>query len=313
VWYRVRVGDLGWLGWARNGKSAGTGGDSKPVEAIQVKIVPKGGAAPGPTKGRYRLLSVRTVLEQAEASRSVAGFGGYKPSDAVSDNIYNAIDEIRGKGYDIGFIMMDLTSCEGVAYNCDGLFYGASSIKAPYIASVVSQHPEALNSYQYDIQQTLFYSYDYHYKQVFYGYGKDPMRTWCEESGARPSIAESLPWAYYTARDLALMWAHNYLWYARSETVEKLGTWCERPNISTIHDTLGGKYRTRSKGGWIADGGRIVAGLNGGGPEFDVTDDGGIVYANNGAYVMAIMSSVPANHGALHTLTATIDAAHDEM
>ena len=63
----------------------------------------------------------------------------------------------------------------------------------------------------------------------------------------------------------------------------------------------------------LIEDGRIVAGLNGGGPEFDVTDDGGIVYANNGAYVMAIMSSVPANHGALHTLTATIDAAHDEM
>ncbi len=313
VWYRVSASGLGWLGWARNGKSAGTGGSSRPVESIQVAILPKGASAPGPTNGPYRLLSVRKGLEAAEGSRSVTGFGGFEPSDVASDGISEAIDEIRKNGYDVGLIMMDLTSCKGVAYNCDGLFYGASSIKAPYITSVVSQNPEALTKYQYDIQQTLFYSWDYHYKQVYYGYGKDPMRTWCADSGARASIAESLPWAYYTARDLALMWGHSYVWYEKSEAVEELGTWCERPNISTIHDTLGGKYRTRSKGGWIAAGGRIVEGLNGGGPEFDVTDDGGIVYAKNGAYVMAIMSSIPADHGALHTLTAAIDAAHDEM
>lgn len=64
------------------------------------------------------------------------------------------------------------------------------------------------------------------------------MRVWCKEYGARASIAESLPWANYSARDLALMWGHTYLWYGWSSAMETLGTLCERPNISTIHDTL---------------------------------------------------------------------------
>lgn len=72
-------------------------------------------------------------------------------------------------------------------------------------------------------------------------------------------------------------------------------------------------YRTRSKGGWVSDGGATSPDVNGGGPLWDVTDDGGIVYAKNGAYVMAIMSSIPADHDSLHALTAAIDAAHSEM
>jgi len=48
-------------------------------------------------------------------------------------------------------------------------------------------------------------------------------------------------------------------------------------------------------------------------PYYNVSDDGGIVYANNGPYVIAIMSSVPANQNMLNTLTKAIDRAHSEI
>ncbi|MDD4096940.1 MAG: hypothetical protein PHP22_11955 [Oscillospiraceae bacterium] len=40
---------MGWLDWAKNGESAGTAGFSYRLEAIKIVLVPKGGAAPGPT------------------------------------------------------------------------------------------------------------------------------------------------------------------------------------------------------------------------------------------------------------------------
>ncbi len=48
IYYRAHVQDLGWLGWAKNGEGlgAGTQGLSKIMEAIQVRLVPKGGSAP---------------------------------------------------------------------------------------------------------------------------------------------------------------------------------------------------------------------------------------------------------------------------
>jgi len=49
VYYRVHAQSYGWLDWAKNGQSAGTLALSKRLEAIEIVLVPKGGAAPGPT------------------------------------------------------------------------------------------------------------------------------------------------------------------------------------------------------------------------------------------------------------------------
>ena len=49
VYYRVHAQMLGWMGWAKNGASAGTAGHAYRLEAIQIVLVPKGGAAPGAT------------------------------------------------------------------------------------------------------------------------------------------------------------------------------------------------------------------------------------------------------------------------
>ncbi|MGO5362783.1 GH25 family lysozyme, partial [Collinsella bouchesdurhonensis] len=46
VWYRVHAAGIGWMGWAKDGEDAGTTGMSCPVEAVQVKLVRKGEAAP---------------------------------------------------------------------------------------------------------------------------------------------------------------------------------------------------------------------------------------------------------------------------
>jgi putative cell wall-binding protein len=257
--------------------------------------------------------TLRASLESPTSERRVVTFGGYEIRQSVADALMDATESLRAEGYDLGYIMMDLGSLKGVAYNCDALFYGASSIKAPYFSSVINLHPEALWAYQYDIQETLFYSWDYNYKQVLEAFGSEPMRVWCEESGARASIAESLPWAIYSARDLALMWARMYQLYSQSPEGETLGSWCERPNVSCIHATLSDRFRTRSKAGWVSYGGPIYEGVNDGKPLWDVADDGGIVYANNGTYVMAIMSNIPAGPNLLNVLTETLNIAHSEM
>ena len=46
VYYRVYSQSYGWLGWAKNGMKAGTEGLSKRLEAIEIKLVPKGQGEP---------------------------------------------------------------------------------------------------------------------------------------------------------------------------------------------------------------------------------------------------------------------------
>ena len=73
VWYRVHCADYGWLGWAKDGASAGTVGLSKAVQAVQVVLVPKGGAAPGPAGGAFRGAGERLSGSSLSVSGSPAG------------------------------------------------------------------------------------------------------------------------------------------------------------------------------------------------------------------------------------------------
>ena len=73
VWYRVHCADYGWLGWARDGASAGTVGLAKAVQAVQVVLVPKGGAAPGPAGGAFRGAGERLSGSALSVSGSPAG------------------------------------------------------------------------------------------------------------------------------------------------------------------------------------------------------------------------------------------------
>ncbi|MDQ9776242.1 hypothetical protein RF263_15820, partial [Acinetobacter baumannii] len=55
IYYRVHVANIGWLGWAKNGASAGSSGFGYGAQAIEVVIVDKGAAAPGSTAEPYRV------------------------------------------------------------------------------------------------------------------------------------------------------------------------------------------------------------------------------------------------------------------
>ena len=54
VYYRVHAQNFGWMGWAKNGQEAGSAGYAYRLEAVQIKLVAKGGNAPGSTANRYR-------------------------------------------------------------------------------------------------------------------------------------------------------------------------------------------------------------------------------------------------------------------
>lgn len=54
VYYRTHVSNVGWLGWAKNGASAGSVGYDLAIEAVQVVLVEKDGQAPGSTSDCFR-------------------------------------------------------------------------------------------------------------------------------------------------------------------------------------------------------------------------------------------------------------------
>jgi uncharacterized protein YjdB len=73
VWYRAYVPRHGWLGWARNGESAGTIGYGDRIEDVQIRVVPKGvrvtasgtGNAPFYNKATQNQVTVQPYLRPA--------------------------------------------------------------------------------------------------------------------------------------------------------------------------------------------------------------------------------------------------------
>lgn len=55
IYYRVHSSEFGWLGWAKNGENAGSQGYARQVEALEIRLVEKGGEAPGSTDSAFML------------------------------------------------------------------------------------------------------------------------------------------------------------------------------------------------------------------------------------------------------------------
>ncbi|MFC7023908.1 hypothetical protein ACFQHV_12235 [Promicromonospora thailandica] len=81
VWYRAYVPKFGWLGWARNGETSATTSMGQRIEAVQVKVLPKGtkvsasgtGNAPSYDRGTQAQVSVRPYYRPTGWKAAVPG------------------------------------------------------------------------------------------------------------------------------------------------------------------------------------------------------------------------------------------------
>ena len=84
IYYRTHVSNYGWLGWAKNGQSAGTTKCNYKLQAIQVKIVPKGTTAPGANSNYYKDTKYIKMLARFSTVSTNDANGFYNMSRALS-------------------------------------------------------------------------------------------------------------------------------------------------------------------------------------------------------------------------------------
>lgn len=99
VWYRAHVAGLGWLGWASDGAEAGSQGLSAAVEALEVRLLPKGSAAPGHAGDAFRVAEPQIRLRgsgagryDATADQPMIGALGKVPLYAVNASLARMVD-----------------------------------------------------------------------------------------------------------------------------------------------------------------------------------------------------------------------------
>ena len=245
------------------------------------------------------------TLNAAASGRNIYELGGAKLSSDMKKRLQNAINKAQSGGNSVGFMLVEIKTGKGVAYNADQSIYSASSVKGPYVAAMTWYRPESFSKDRGTINSVLAYSDNEGYNALHRKYGTVE-RKWAKEAGA-----DSISWGWgsvgtyarYSARNLAKMWMLMYSYFEYDEIGKKLAPMYEQANVSEIRLAAGGKVRT--KAGWTP---------SSYGASYAVYNDAGIVYDGDNPYILAFMSTVPSESGhRVRDLYASLVACHKEL
>lgn len=242
-------------------------------------------------------LKASEFLNVQISAEGINTIGGFDLSEEDKNSIDTALKNIEDQGYKAGFFVMDINTFKGIVYNPDQPIYSASTVKAPYVVSVIKGDESVFEKEKNTINSILKNSSNTAYASFRNRYGNDRFYFWTAEI---PADIEEVTSDYYqdlSPRQLAHMWFKSYFFFESSETGKKLGEMLENPTVSPINKALSDKYKTRTKAGWYAS------------SNVNVTNDAGIVYNDNGTYLIAVMTTAPEKYDIVEELVKTIDVA----
>ena len=283
----------------------------KPTAEPEASSEPKDGESTKPYPTDEAHVEPRDIAHTFEGSSSDA----VRASNA-NGVLSQAIGAFEDTGDDISFAMRDMMTGNTLTYDSGRIQYPASSIKAPYTASVYQQLVESGQTSMEDVfplaEETIVVSSDEAYSELHDRYGSYAFQTWLEEAGVQPlgyeSYDEMLNWNYphLCCDQMLLMWLHLYD-YLKSDTEpsHQLADLLERRETSAMREALGTDVRTLSKMGWFdehSDFGSEPA-----------TVECGVVFADEGTYVVSVMTTAPARIEELVPIFTALARAHYDM
>lgn len=286
----------------------------------------------------------RTALDAASGTdevnlfSSVTGIARTLASDEIAD-VESAIAAFHDAGFDVGFVMYDLTTREGVGYNADQQFFSASTVKAPFVAFAAqdmvdggkaSFDDEVVEDVildgtgimasddidRYDLQ-TVMSNTIVHSDNTGYGLLRERLdqgdfEAWCAAADVDAASWQGEWYPYYTPRDLAKMWLNIGAYVAEGEgSAAWLSDVLQQTDLSFLREALGDRHSVLSKPGYEIDT-----------PWYDMgaLNDAGLVIADTDAYVLVIMSDADYddeyftdNEHLIVDLASALGAMHDRL
>lgn len=221
------------------------------------------------------------ILNSISSEKAITAFGNFELTEEEKNLLQREIDKITKKGYKTGFVVMNLKNLSGFSYNADEKIYSASTIKGPYVVSLVKSDNAVFEKEKKRIGAVLVRSSNYDYEYLRDKYGDKCFIDFSSKTGNYLKIDTTRNYQYLTPKNLAHLWLGNYLFFESGEAGEKLGEIFEKPEISPINKVFSEEFITRTKAGWITKN------------KIHVTNDAGIVYTENGDYIIVIMTTAP--------------------
>ena len=221
-------------------------------------------------------------------------------------NLDAAVKTFRDKGYNLGFVMIDLKTGRSATYDADRKLYPASCVKAIYCTAIAEANGGFGGSAS-TAQDCIVNSSNDAYHSLISSYGLPTYASWLEAHGAKEAGGMAYVHFYpdITANELANSWRGIYDFCKSGKPgASQLAKWLGSSN----HTPLGGLLRPGgtkvwAKPGWYpADGSGKVA-----------TNDAGIVFSDCGDYLCVVMSDASEDFDSLFPVIDAINAAHGKM
>lgn len=234
------------------------------------------------------------VINSVSAEKEPVAFGGCELSEQDKKLLQNEIDKNSGKGFETGFFVMNINTLSGFSYNADEKIYSASTIKGPYVVSLIKSDNTLLGKEKKRIAAILERSSNYDYESLRDNYGDECFALFSAETKSNLVVDKTRNFQYLTPRTLAHLWLGSYIFFESGETGQMLGEMFEKPQVSPVHKIFSDEFTTRTKAGWVTKN------------KISVTSDAGIVYTDNGDYLIVIMTTAPCDFSVAESMADAI-------
>lgn len=161
----------------------------------------------------------------------VSGLGDI--DSAAASEVYSYLN----RGASVAFVAMNTKTGKYLAYNADDMYFGASTIKAPYVASVCMNDAPGIAGWRNELRSIILDSNNYAYEQLFNRYGS----WYAYNIGNRLNAGLSMDqrnYATMSPRTLAKLWAVIADYTTRGGA-----------NLDLFNDAFG--YGSYHKDGWM--------------------------------------------------------------
>lgn len=225
----------------------------------------------------------------------------YEISDEKKEKLESSINSI-GRQDQLGFVLVDLYTGQGVSYNGEDIFYSASTIKGPYVTCLNQEIPSSKEKHSSYMIETIKNSDNMKYRALKNAYGSIEFEEWLKEAGCG-TINAYKEYTDITPKALTQMWIKMYSYFVSGEENSE---WCRDLFVSTknsfISDMLSDEYVVYSKAGWLYASSYIRS-----------QHDGGIVVKDEHPYVIVVLSNAYGKQDALGEVVQCLDEIHTEM
>ena len=135
----------------------------------------------------------------------LTGFGGANMETDEMKNVQKELDDILKQGKMVSFVVINTKTQKGFSFNADRVCVGKSTIKAPYITSLLMNDSSIFEQDQDAIKKAITYSNNESYTYLRSKYGNDTFKDFCSSADVETSKAnENFP-KNMTVRDLSKM------------------------------------------------------------------------------------------------------------